>query len=272
MLTVSFPAPIAPSNFYNQDGHLWYSMPRLANKSCPTNMFGMVMYRWDVPEDLAVDPTYRLRLSNNVCDIEHFSGEFRVRAAPAPAALGDDVFRVGGDAELLFYGTCYLLMLVAGCLLYVTIRLPRLREEAVEGLSVNDSPTKHFSDEFRVRAAPDTAALGDDVPGLRSDVSAPVYYGVNFLMMLWLLWLSYMSLVLQYPLDGTAPLGDHGIEPGWWDAEHWFFYGSIYLLMAVTAGSLILSSTRAVTAFIRDVQKGCTDWTKHDVKKGSIDF
>jgi len=91
-------------------------------------------------------------------------------------------------------------------------------------------------------------------------------------MMLWLLWLAYMSLVLQFPLDGTAPLGHHGIELPWWDAEHWFFYGSSYFVIAVTAGLVVLRFTQAVTAFIRYVQKGSTDWTKQNVKNGSIDF
>lgn len=63
------------------------TIQRFTNRSCPTNTFGLMMYRWTVPTNLSTDSRYRLRLRTNDSDSLHFSGEVTIHANNAPSNL-----------------------------------------------------------------------------------------------------------------------------------------------------------------------------------------
>lgn len=69
----------ASAPFGHPDGIHFISVAHLANRSCPTNTFGLMTYRWTVPVELPPTSKYRLRLSTNDSDLVHYSGEVAVR-------------------------------------------------------------------------------------------------------------------------------------------------------------------------------------------------
>lgn len=56
------------------------AIPGFENRSCPTNTFGVMMYRWTVPAEVATKSKIRFRLSTNDSEMLHFSDVVTVRA------------------------------------------------------------------------------------------------------------------------------------------------------------------------------------------------
>ena len=78
--TNSTPFWDAGAPFGRADGKYMLTIPRFTNRSCPINTFGLMMYRWTVPIELATNSKYRFRLSTNDSNMLHFSGEVTVQA------------------------------------------------------------------------------------------------------------------------------------------------------------------------------------------------
>lgn len=69
------------------------TIPRFTNSSCPTNIFGLMMYRWTVPTELATSSRYRFRLSTNDSVMLHFSGEVTIRDKQALKSSSTSILR-----------------------------------------------------------------------------------------------------------------------------------------------------------------------------------
>ncbi|KAG4427004.1 hypothetical protein IFR05_017513, partial [Cadophora sp. M221] len=74
----TFWASIGP---FGQDGiHEISTWDFTLNRTCKYYQLSALGFIWDVPADLDVRPTYRLKLIVNGSDDEHVSGPFRLRA------------------------------------------------------------------------------------------------------------------------------------------------------------------------------------------------
>lgn len=91
--TNSTPFWDAGAPFGHSDGKHMLTIPRFTNSSCPTNIFGLMMYRWNVPTELTTSSRYRFRLSTNDSFMLHYSGEVTVRDKQALKSSSTSVLR-----------------------------------------------------------------------------------------------------------------------------------------------------------------------------------
>jgi hypothetical protein len=121
------------------------TIPRFTNRSCPTNTFGLMMYRWTVPTNLATNSRYRFRLSTNDSDMLHFSGEVTIGDNQASKSLYSTSFigcratnfAIGG---ILAFGVLLVLSWICGTRSLRQRRVqyePLLEEKMLSGNIVN---------------------------------------------------------------------------------------------------------------------------------------
>jgi hypothetical protein len=83
------------------------------NRTCKFQQFGVLVYTWTVPRNLDQNSTYRLKLSTNISDEEHLSGEFRLGRGKQETNDGIASFNARMRAMLGLICLAVLLLMIA---------------------------------------------------------------------------------------------------------------------------------------------------------------